>query len=156
MLAGALGGFAVLSSKHGIGAVGANKIQKLEHDGHYTRKKTGPVRSFHQPRYTGLFYSKAVAVRIEFRHAWREDIVRAEAFEKGQIVLQCARISIEILRVVELRGIHEDAGHDDFILAAATLDQRGMPPMERTHSGNEADAAPGDGFPPLKPGCDRV
>jgi hypothetical protein len=81
-------------------------------------------------------------------------MVHAQTFHHLQVAVECARITIEVLSVIELRRVHEDADDDNVILFAASLDKRFMPAVERSHGGHKTDTTPIERAPPFQP-CGR-
>jgi hypothetical protein len=71
--------------------------------------------------------------------------------QKRQIIVKGARVSLEILWIIELQRIDEDTDHDEIVLLTASLHKRGVATMEGSHRRYKADAASSQSAPPVPP-----
>jgi len=53
--------------------------------------------------------------------------------EELKILIEGARISLEVAWVIKLRWINENADDDNLIFAAASFDERTVPPVKLSH-----------------------
>ncbi len=66
--------------------------------------------------------------------------IRAGPFQQTRIGLRGAGIMSQVVFVVELGGIDEDAHHDGGVLPAGALDQRAVSRMQGAHRRDEPDS----------------
>ena len=71
-----------------------------------------------------------------------EHQIHAGGLEGGAILLQGAGVVGEILGLVELQGVHEDADHHLVAAAAGLIDQGEMALVQIAHGGHECDGTP--------------
>lgn len=100
------------------------------------------VLPLHHPVQPAEIEHPRVRLRINLFDRRREDEIHARRFQQFQVGLLRAGIIFEILRVIELRGIDEDAHHRRVARAAALSHQRQVPCMQSAHRGHEPDRAP--------------
>ena len=58
-------------------------------------------------------------------------------FKQGAIGILRPRICAQVIRVVKLGGVHENADHHRVVLPAGLLDQREVPLVKGPHSGHK-------------------
>ena len=66
--------------------------------------------------------------------------IRTGLLQQFAVGLRRTGVVAQVVLVVELRGIHEDADDDRGVLLPRTLDERTVPRMQGSHRGYEADA----------------
>src|SRR5205814_1566824 len=101
-------------------------------------------------------HAKAVAVGIQLRSAGYDHLMRSKTPQERQIALERARISLEILRIVKLRWVHENTDDDNLIFTTAAFDERRMSAVKSAHSGNESNSAAAEGSTAVQPLRQRV
>src|SRR5262249_53465056 len=134
-----------------VGAVRANQIEQLQNNRHHALEEARAVHPLHRVRRTLSLDSEPVSTRIKLRGSRHDHLVSSEVCEKRQIAIECTGVSLEILWIIELRWVYEDADNDDFIFSTTLLDQGSVSPMKGSHRGNEANTAPSQGAATVKP-----
>ena len=76
--------------------------------------------------------------------------------EELKILIEGARISLEVAWVVKLRWVNENADHDNLIFPAASFHERTVPPVKRSHCRDETNTAPINGASTCPPGSQSV
>ena len=84
-------------------------------------KKSRPIRTLHYLVTAVGLYAKTITTRIHFRRARQDDFICTKALQNRQILIERARVSVEVLGIVELRGVHEDADNRNFVFPPASL-----------------------------------
>jgi hypothetical protein len=84
---------------------------------------------------------RLVPGRVELVDRGREEEVDAGVLGDGHIALLVARIALEILRGIELGGVHEQAYDDRIALVASSAEKREVPFVEGSHRRDEPDRA---------------
>ena len=77
---------------------------------------------------------------IDRRH---EDIPTARLGQHSGVTLRCARVSLQVVRIVKLRRVDKDTGHAHVVLAHTATDKAQMPRMQCAHRGHQPDASAG-------------
>jgi hypothetical protein len=83
------------------------------------------------------------AVRIDLLDRRREQEVDTQGVELADVAGLVARIAGQIVRLVELFGIHEDRRDHPVALAARPAHQLQVPLVQRAHGRHDADALAG-------------
>ena len=76
---------------------------------------------------------------IHFAGFGSEEIIHAEFFKSGGVVLESAWILLQIFAGTELHRIHENRGYDRGTILLRRADQRDMAFVQRAHGGDEAE-----------------
>ena len=77
--------------------------------------------------------------RIHLFHLGGEDIVGTTRFKQATIRLQITGVRLQIILVIELRGIDKDGNDRHVILFNTSLHQRGMTLVKSAHRGHQSD-----------------
>jgi hypothetical protein len=83
----------------------------------------------------------AHAVGIHLGHARGENDVDTRPIHQSAILIEHARVQLEVVFLVELRGVDEDRGEHDRAIATGGLKERGMSGVQRAHRRHETDHA---------------
>ena len=80
----------------------------------------------------------------EIRRIHRGDVRRVDEIDAGlaqlhDVVVEGARIAVEILVRTELQRVDEDGGDDGRVLRARAFDQRQMPRVQCAHRRNQSE-----------------
>ena len=73
---------------------------------------------------------------------WHVDGVDTERVAKSEVVVESSWVEIEVIRAIELSGIHKDRHHREVAESLRALDERGVPAMKSTHCWDESDRLP--------------
>src|SRR3954454_15211086 len=125
-----------------VGAVRLDDIEQLRDDRADAREVARPpVRALEDLAEALDDYLRARAVAVDLVQPGREEHVGALLLGDPRVAALVARIGLEVARVVELRGVHEQRDDHQIGLGARGPDQRLVAGVEGAHGGDEPDAA---------------
>ena len=126
-----------------IGAVGADDVEQLGHDGGDAGKMAGSHFALELPAERDDVDRGLDPARIHVLDAGSEEDIDLALLQHGAVAGEVTRIFGEILVGAELQGIDEKRGHDHVVLRAGARDELHVTVMQVAHCGNEADGASG-------------
>ena len=100
-----------------------------------------PGRSLELEAEAVLGHAVAVSVAVDLLRARQEHEVASRAAEQLEVALERARVAREVGRVVELRGIHEDARPGAGVLRLRAPDEGKVSLVQRAQRRHEARRA---------------
>ena len=125
------------------GHVGLHQVEQLGDDSADTTEVARAQRPFQQAGET-RYLDEGLAGKPLGIHQLRgrgEHQIHAGGLQGGAVLLQGTGIVGEILGLVELQGVHEDADHHLVAAAAGLIDQGEMALVQIAHGGHECDGA---------------
>ncbi len=81
-----------------------------------------------------------IGLGIDLLHRRHQHVVGTGLLQQPGVGLGCAGIAHQVVLVVELRRVHEDAHHDRGVLRAGPLHQRAVSCVQGAHRRHEPDA----------------
>ena len=126
-----------------VGHVGLDDVEELQHDGGHAPEMARPERPAQVPALRTDIHIHALLLGMHVANARGEHQISLMSLRKLQVLLQAARIELEVLVGTELQGIDEDTDDPVRALESCLIDQLAVSSMQRAHGGNEADAMVG-------------
>ncbi len=121
-----------------VGSLGPDDVEQPADDLGHSVEMTRAVGSLHRfVRRTQIEHT-GVLLRIDVFDRRHQDIVYPGFLEQRQVGFLGAGIILQVVRVVELRRVDEDADDRAIALRAAFLHQRKMPLVQGSHRRDEA------------------
>lgn len=124
-----------------ISALGIGDLEQFRYDRQHAGEMTGPVGAAEFAAEFAFLNRIPGAVGIHLGDAWSKNDIDAGLSHEREIGIERARVFLEIVGFVELRGIDEDRGEHDDVFPSGGLKERTVAGMERAHRGDKSDAA---------------
>ena len=127
-----------------VRAVGSHRVEQLEHDGQYPGEMRWPRGALQLGAQLSGDHGGAGAVRIHVVGGRSECDLHTLGPQRVEVVVERARVRVEVLARPELQRVDEDRHHDDGTRhPAGGADQRQMSVVQRAHRGHQHDTASG-------------
>ena len=101
-----------------------------------------PRRALHHLVHLPEVEYPGVGFGVDLFDRRHEHEVRSGLREQPLVGLRRAGVVLQVVLVVELRGVHEDAHHDGPVLPPGAFDERAVSRVQGAHRRHEADARP--------------
>ena len=98
--------------------------------------------AFHNFGYGADVEGALILLGIDGADLRSEERAGADRGEELAVGFECAGVGLEVSRIVELCGIHEDADDAAITFAESSLDEAQVSSVKCPHSGDEGDAMP--------------
>ena len=82
-----------------------------------------------------------VGLGINLLDARREGNVRLARLEEPAVRFECPRITFQVLRVIELCRVEEDADYGNVVLLHTSANERSVPFVQSAHGRHKSDGA---------------
>ena len=119
--------------------VGLHEAEQLAHNLRHPVEMAGTVRTLHHLSHRAKVELAVVGLWINLLYRRHKHHVASGSLQKRAVALLCAWICSQILLVVELCRVDENAHHNNIVLLAGTVDKRLVSSMQRTHGRNQTD-----------------
>ena len=122
-----------------VGACRAHDVEQAADDLRHTVEVSGARRTLHHLVDLPEIENPGVFLGIYLFDRRHQHEIRAGLFQQAPVGLRGAGVVPQVVLVVELRGVHEDAHDDRGVLPAGALHERAVARMQGAHRGYEAD-----------------
>lgn len=116
-----------------VRARGSHDREELGHHGGYAGEMSGADRAFPTLGQSRHAHGGRESLRVQDLLGRREDDRNPGVRSQSQIPFEGARIGLQILRLIELQRIDEDAGDRHIVFGCRAADQFQMSVVERPH-----------------------
>ena len=124
-----------------VGRIGLQEVEQAIDHGRYALEMAGTKSSFQAlVQALELVRTGHRSIRVDIGLLRDKDGITTNALQSVKVVFQIQRIGRKVSWIVELGGVHVDAGEDDVIFGPCFFDQCEMPLVQGTHGGNKADS----------------
>ena len=121
-----------------IGACGAAPREELAHNLRHAVEVARAHGALHDFGHRAEVEPAGVGLGIYLFGSGDECVVDAGRLEECGVGVFGARVGAEVVGVVELRGVDEDAHHNDIVLGTGAVDQRLVPVVQCAHCRHKA------------------
>lgn len=122
-----------------VGACRAHDVEQAADDLRHAVEVSGARRTLHHLVDLPEIENPGVFLGIYLFDRRHQHEIRAGLFQQAPVGLRGAGVVPQVVLVVELRGVHEDAHDDRGVLPAGALHERAVARMQGAHRGYEAD-----------------
>src|SRR6185295_2131403 len=114
-----------------------HRVEELQHDGRHAVEEPGPEAALELLAERARMDEHGLRLRIQQVLGRRKNELHALGIEQAPVVVESARIALEILARGELQAIDEDAHRDRACVAPGEAHQRNMPGVQIAHRRHE-------------------
>ena len=118
-----------------VGALGLDNIEQTAHHLADTVEVAGPMGTLHHRRDGRILEMTLVGRGVHLLDRGRQHVVGTARLQQPAVGLQRARIVLQIVLVVKLRGIHKYRYDRDAVFLHTATYQRGMTLVKCSHGG---------------------
>lgn len=126
-----------------VSAGGVCPAEELAYDLRHAVEVTGTAGAFHHLGYGTKVKHSCVGLGVDLFYRRNEGIVNTGGLKQSTVGFFGAGIGLQVVGVVKLRGVYEDAYHYYIVFLAGSVDKRHVSGMKCAHSGHQADGLAG-------------